>query len=449
MALFIYNDEGSMTTSWGISPRIRLRTRMDRTEQHVAEGSALESALRQLDDAARVMELDPGVHEVLSHPRRALEVAIPVRMDDGTIQVFTGYRVHHNTSRGPSKGGIRYHPSVTLDEVKALAMWMTWKCAVVGIPFGGAKGGVIVEPRKLSQGELQRMTRRYAYEILPLIGPERDIPAPDLGTNEQIMAWIMDTYSTREGYSVPGVVTGKPLSIGGSAGRSMATARGVMYVTLATLKHLGMSVEEARIVVQGFGNVGGGTVELLHQQGCRIVGVSDVQGGVHNPEGLNPLGLRAHEEQYGTIAGYEGGQKVTNEELLELHCDVLIPAAIEGQLTRANADRVRASVIVEAANGPTVPEADEIFEDRGILVVPDILANAGGVTVSYFEWVQDIQAYYWSEDDVNDRLRQIMEKSYVDVLNVAEEQKVSMRTAATILGVGRVAEAHITRGLYP
>ncbi len=422
---------------------------MDRTEQHVAEGSALESALRQLDDAARVMELDPGVHEVLSHPRRALEVAIPVKMDDGTIQVFTGYRVHHNTSRGPSKGGIRYHPSVTLDEVKALAMWMTWKCAVVGIPFGGAKGGVIVEPGKLSKGELQRMTRRYAYEILPLIGPERDIPAPDLGTNEQIMAWIMDTYSTREGYSVPGVVTGKPLSIGGSAGRSMATARGVMYVTLATLKHLGMSVEEARVVVQGFGNVGGGTVELLHQQGCRIVGVSDVQGGVHNPEGLSPLGLRAHEEQYGTIVGYEGGQKVTNKELLELHCDVLIPAAIEGQLTRANADRVRASVIVEAANGPTVPEADEIFEDRGILVVPDILANAGGVTVSYFEWVQDIQAYYWSEDEVNDRLRQIMEKSYVDVLNVAEERKVSMRTAATILGVGRVAEAHITRGLYP
>jgi glutamate dehydrogenase (NAD(P)+) len=449
MALFIYNDEGSMTTSWGISPRIRLRTRMDRTEQRVAEGSALESALRQLDDAARVMELDPGVHEVLSHPRRALEVAIPVKMDGGTIQVFTGYRVHHNTSRGPSKGGIRYHPSVTLDEVKALAMWMTWKCAVVGIPFGGAKGGVIVEPGKLSKGELQRMTRRYAYEILPLIGPERDIPAPDLGTNEQIMAWIMDTYSTREGYSVPGVVTGKPLSIGGSAGRSMATARGVMYVTLATLKHLGMSVEEARIVVQGFGNVGGGTVELLHQQGCRIVGVSDVQGGVYNPDGLNPQGLRSHEEGHGTIAGYEGGQRVTNEELLELDCDVLIPAAIEGQLTRANADRVRASVIVEAANGPTVPEADEIFEDRGVLVVPDILANAGGVTVSYFEWVQDIQAYYWSEDEVNDRLRQIMEKSYVDVLNVTEERKVSMRTAATILGVGRVAEAHITRGLYP
>jgi glutamate dehydrogenase (NAD(P)+) len=449
MALFIYNHEGSMTTSWGISPRIRLRTRMDRTEQHAAEGSALESALRQLDDAAGVMELDPGVHEVLAHPRRALEVAIPVRMDDGTIQVFTGYRVHHNTSRGPSKGGIRYHPAVTLDEVKALAMWMTWKCAVVGIPFGGAKGGVIVEPGKLSKGELQRMTRRYAYEILPLIGPERDIPAPDLGTNEQIMAWIMDTYSTREGYSVPGVVTGKPLSIGGSAGRSMATARGVMYVTLATLKHLGMSVEEARIVVQGFGNVGGGTVELLYQQGCRIVGVSDVQGGVYNPDGLNPQGLRAHEEQYGTIAGYEGGQRVTNEELLELDCDVLIPAAIEGQLNRANADRVKASVIVEAANGPTVPDADEIFEDRGILVVPDILANAGGVTVSYFEWVQDIQAYYWSEDEVNDRLRQIMEKSYVDVLSVAEERKVSMRTAATILGVGRVAEAHITRGLYP
>jgi glutamate dehydrogenase (NAD(P)+) len=415
----------------------------------VSSGSAWESALSQLDEAARTMDLDPGVHEVLRNPRRALEVSIPVRMDDGQIQVFKGYRVHHNTSRGPSKGGIRYHPAVTLEEVKALAMWMTWKCAVVNIPYGGAKGGVIVDPGKLSMGELQRLTRRYASELLPFIGPERDIPAPDLGTNEQIMAWIMDTYSTREGFSVPGVVTGKPLAIGGSAGRSLATARGVMYVTLATLKHLGMSVEDARVVVQGYGNVGGGTVELLHQQGCLIVGVSDVKGGVYNPDGLSPQGLRAHRERTGSIVGYEGGQTVTNEELLELECDVLIPAAIEGQLTEENAARVRASVIVEAANGPTTPEADEIFKDRGILVVPDILANAGGVTVSYFEWVQDLQAFYWTEDEVNDRLRQIMERSYVDVLALAEERKVTMRTAATILGVQRVAEAHVTRGLYP
>jgi glutamate dehydrogenase (NAD(P)+) len=415
----------------------------------VSSGSALDSALSQLDEAARTMDLDPGVLEVLRHPRRALEVSIPVRMDDGQIRVFKGYRVHHNTSRGPSKGGIRYHPAVTLDEVKALAMWMTWKCAVVNIPYGGAKGGVIVDPGQLSPGELQRLTRRYASELLPFIGPERDIPAPDLGTNEQIMAWIMDTYSTREGFSVPGVVTGKPLAIGGSAGRNLATARGVTYVTLATLKHLGMSVEDARVVIQGFGNVGGGTVELLHQQGCVIVGVSDVRGGVYNPSGLSPQGLRAHREKTGSIFGYEGGKSVTNAELLELDCDVLIPAALEGQLTDENALQVKATVVVEAANGPTTPEADEIFKDRGIRVVPDILANAGGVTVSYFEWVQDLQAFAWTEDEVNDRLRQIMERSYVDVLEMAEERKVTMRTAATILGVQRVADAHVTRGLYP
>ncbi len=338
---------------------------------------------------------------------------------------------------------------MTLEEVKALAAWMTWKCAVVGIPFGGAKGGVVCDPGSLSNNELQRMTRRFAYEILPLIGPEKDIPAPDLGTNEQVMAWIMDTYSTREGFSVPGVVTGKPLAIGGSAGRSQATARGVMYTTLATLKHLGMSVEDARVVVQGFGNVGGGTVELLHEQGCRIVGVSDVRGGVHNPDGLSPQGLQAEEREAGTIVDFEGGERVSNQDLLELDCDVLIPAAIEGQLTAKNADRIKASVIVEAANGPTTPDADDIFKDRNILVVPDILANAGGVTVSYFEWVQDLQAYYWDEDEVNDRLRKIMEQAYVDVLGLSEDLKVSMRTAATILGVGRVAEAHATRGLYP
>jgi len=415
----------------------------------VKTGSAWASALSQLDEAAAAMQLDPGVHEVLRNPRRALEVSVPTRMDDGSVTVFKGYRVHHNTSRGPSKGGIRYHPAVTLEEVKALAMWMTWKCAVVGIPFGGAKGGVVVEPRELSMGELQRMTRRYTSEILPFIGPERDIPAPDLGTNEQVMAWIMDTYSTREGFSVPGVVTGKPLAIGGSAGRSQATARGVMYITLATLKHRGRAIEDTRVVVQGYGNVGGGTVELLHEQGCRIVGVSDVKGGVYNPDGLTPLALRQQQADTGGLQGLEGAQDVTNEELLELDCDLLIPAAIEGQLTRLNADRVKASIIVEAANGPTEPEADEIFAQRGIAVVPDILANAGGVTVSYFEWVQDIQAYSWSEDEVNDRLRKIMEQSYVDVLAMAESRGVTMRTAATMLGVGRVAEAHATRGLYP
>jgi glutamate dehydrogenase (NAD(P)+) len=415
----------------------------------VSSGSAWESALQQLDDAARIIDLDPGVHEVLRNPRRTLEVAVPTRMDDGSIRVFTGYRVHHNTSRGPSKGGLRYHPSVTLDEVKALAMWMTWKCAVVNIPYGGAKGGVIVDPKSLSRNELERMTRRYASEILPLIGPERDIPAPDMGTNAEIMAWIMDTYSTREGFSVPGVVTGKPVAIGGSKGRVSATGRGVSYVTLATLKHLGMAVEDARIIVQGFGNVGSNAVQLLEEMGCIVVGVSDVQGGVYNPNGLSYTGLSTHVRQAGSLAGYEGGEAVSNQELLELECDVLIPAALENQLTEDNADDVRAPVVVEAANGPTTPQADAIFKDRRVLVVPDILANSGGVTVSYFEWVQDIQSYYWDEDEVNERLRKIMERAYVDVLSLSEDRKVTMREAATVLGVTRVAEAHKTRGLYP
>jgi glutamate dehydrogenase (NAD(P)+) len=395
------------------------------------------------------MNLDPNVHEVLRNPKRALIVSVPIRMDDGTVRSFTGYRVHHNTSRGPSKGGIRYHPSVTLEEVKALAMWMTWKCAVVGIPYGGAKGGVVVNPKELSERELEALTRRYASEILPLIGPERDIPAPDVGTDEQIMAWIMDTYSMNSGYSVPGVVTGKPLAVGGSAGRRAATGRGVMYVTVATLKHLAMPVDEARVVVQGFGKVGGPVVQLLSEQGCLVVGVSDVGGGVYNPRGLSPVGLAAHHAETRTVAGYEGGEPVTNEELLELECDVLIPAALEEVVTEANAERIRARIVVEAANGPTTPEADEILHDRGVHVVPDILANAGGVTVSYFEWVQDLQAYFWTADEVNARLRRVMEESYVSVLELAEERKVTMRQAATILGVQRVAEAHTTRGLFP
>jgi glutamate dehydrogenase (NAD(P)+) len=412
-------------------------------------GSAWDQALAQLDQAARIMNLDPNVHEVFRNPKRALIVSAPIRMDDGTVRAFTGYRVHHNTSRGPSKGGIRYHPSVNLEEVKALAMWMTWKCAVVGIPFGGAKGGVVVNPKELSPRELEALTRRYASEILPLIGPERDIPAPDVGTDEQIMAWIMDTYSMNSGYSVPGVVTGKPLAVGGSAGRTAATGRGVMYVTVATLKRLAMPVDEARVVVQGFGKVGAPVVQLLADQGCSIVGVGDVGGGVYNPRGLSPVGLAAHQAEAKTVAGYEGGEPATNEELVELECDVIIPAALEGVFTEENAERVRAKIVVEAANGPTSPEADEIFHERNIHVVPDILANAGGVTVSYFEWVQDLQAYFWTADEVNARLRRVMEESYVGVLELAEDRKVTMRQAATILGVQRVAEAHTTRGLFP
>jgi glutamate dehydrogenase (NAD(P)+) len=412
-------------------------------------GSAWEQALVQLDQAARIMNLDPNVHEILRYPKRTLEVAVPVKMDGGSLTVFAGYRVHHNTSRGPSKGGIRYHPGVNLDEVKALAMWMTWKCAVVGIPYGGAKGGVVVDPKELSTGEVERLTRRYASEILPLIGPERDIPAPDVGTDEQIMAWIMDTYSMNVGYSVPGVVTGKPMAVGGSAGRRASTARGVMYVTVATLKHLAMPVDEARVVIQGYGKVGAPAVQLLHDQGCAIVGVGDVSGAVYNPRGLSPVGLAAFRDQTGSVAGFEGGEAVTNEELLELECDVLVPAALEGVVTETNADRLQARIVVEAANGPTTPEADEILHDRGVHVVPDILANAGGVTVSYFEWVQDLQAYFWSEDEVNARLRRIMEDSYVHVLELAQDRKVTMRQAATVLGVQRVAEAHTTRGLFP
>ena len=412
-------------------------------------GSAWQQALEQLDQAARIMNLDPDVHEVFRNPKRTLEVSIPIRLDDGSVKSFTGYRVHHNTSRGPSKGGIRYHPDVNLDEVKALAMWMTWKCAVVNIPYGGAKGGVVVDPKKLSLQELERLTRRYASEILPLIGPERDIPAPDMGTDEQIMAWIMDTYSMNQGYSVPGVVTGKPISVGGSAGRRASTARGVMYVTVATLKHRAMPVDEARVVVQGFGKVGQPVVEFLHDQGCNVVGVGDVGGAVYNPRGLSPVGLAAHNEEAGTVAGYDGGEPVRGEDLLALECDVLVPAALEGVITEHNADRVQARIVVEAANGPTTTEADEILHDRRIQVVPDILANAGGVAVSYFEWVQDIQAFFWTADEVNARLRRVMEDAYVDVLELAEERKVTMRRAATVLGVSRVAEAHTTRGLFP
>ncbi len=423
----------------------------DETEEKLdaSADSAWETALAQLDEAAELMGLAPGVHATLRSPKRALLVSVPFRKDDGSTQVCRGYRVQHNVTRGPAKGGIRYHPAVTLDEVKALAMWMTWKCAVVGIPFGGAKGGVAVEPKELSLAELERMTRRYASEIHPLIGPERDIPAPDMNTNEEIMSWIMDTYSMNKGYSVPGVVTGKPVSIGGSRGRSGATSRGVMYMVFSTLKSLGLPIDEVSVAIQGYGKVGGYAAQLLHDAGCRVVAVSDVEGGLCRDKGLDPEAINRHKREAGTVGGYEGADEISNEELLEIECDVLIPAAIEGVITVKNADAVRAGIVCEAANGPVTFEADKVLTDRGVFVVPDILANAGGVTVSYFEWVQDIQAYFWSDEEVNDRLRQIMEKAFAQVRTLAEEKGLTMRQAAHWIGVGRVAEAHLTRGLFP
>ena len=414
-----------------------------------ADESAWETALAQLDEAAELMGLASGVHEILRAPKRALIVSVPFRLDDGGTRVYEGYRVHHNVTRGPAKGGIRYHPDVSLDEVKALAMWMTWKSAIAGIPFGGAKGGISMDPRELSRAELERMTRRYASEILPLIGPERDIPAPDMNTNEEIMSWIMDTYSINKGYSVPGVVTGKPVSIGGSKGRSGATSRGVMYMVFKTLKALGRSIDEVSVAIQGYGKVGGFAAQLLHDAGCRVVAVSDVEGGLYNEKGLDPEAINRHKNEANSVKGFARADEISNSELLEVPCDVLIPAAIEGVITVKNADAVQAEVVCEAANGPVTFEADKVLNDRGVFVVPDILANSGGVTVSYFEWVQDIQAYFWSDDEVNDRLRQIMERSFDEVYALAGEKGLSLRQAAHWIGVGRVAEAHLTRGLFP
>ncbi|HWL65293.1 MAG TPA: Glu/Leu/Phe/Val dehydrogenase [Actinomycetota bacterium] len=416
---------------------------------HDPGDSAWETALAQLDEAAELMGLAPGVHQTLRAPKRALIVSVPFRMDDGSTRVYQGYRVHHNVTRGPAKGGIRYHPNVGLGEVKALAMWMTWKCAIAGIPFGGAKGGVSVNPKVHSKGELERMTRRYASEILPLIGPERDIPAPDMNTNEEIMAWIMDTYSINQGYSVPGVVTGKPVAIGGSKGRGGATSRGVMYMIFSTLKALGKGIDEVSVAIQGYGKVGGHAAQLLHDAGCRVIAVSDAEGGLYREKGLDPEAINRHSDEAGTVVGYPGADAISNEELLELECDVLIPAAIEGVITVKNADDIKARVVCEAANGPITFEGDKVLNERGVFVVPDILANSGGVTVSYFEWVQDIQAYFWSEEDVNDRLRQIMERAFFEVYDLANEKGLSMRQAAHWIGVGRVAEAHQTRGLFP
>lgn len=408
-----------------------------------------EIALSQLDRVAGHIGLEEEIHERLRHPRRVLIVTFPVRMDDGRMRIFTGYRVHHSLDRGPAKGGIRYHPDVTLDEVKALAMWMTWKCAVVNIPFGGAKGAVVCNPKEMSRGELERLTRRYTTELMILLGPKKDIPAPDVYTDSQTMAWIMDTYSMNVGYSVPSVVTGKPLSIGGSRGREEATGRGVVLTILEAMKELGISKEGATVAVQGFGNVGGTAARLLYREGFKIVAVSDSQGGTYNPHGLDVDALSEHKREAGTVVGFPGGEDITNEELITLKCDVLLPAALENQITEENADKVRAKIVAEGANGPTTPEADFILYDKGIFVIPDILANAGGVTVSYFEWVQGIQEFFWSEDEVNARLKDIMVRSFHEVYDVHKEKKVDMRLAAYILAVGRVVEAFHTRGLYP
>jgi glutamate dehydrogenase (NAD(P)+) len=370
-------------------------------------------------------------------------------MDDGSIRVFTGYRVHHNPARGPAKGGIRYHPEVTLDEVRALAMWMTWKCAVVNIPYSGAKGGVVCDPKRLSVHELENLTRRYITEISMLIGPESDIPAPDVGTNPQVMAWIMDTYSMHKGYTVPAVVTGKPIPIGGSEGRLEATGRGVRVMAHEALRQLGRQLESATVVIQGFGNVGSATAKLMHQAGAKVIAISDVRGGIYNPNGLNIPALLHCAGRDGCIQAYRDAELITNDELLELPCDVLVPAALHGVITGHNAARIQARVIVEAANGPVTPDADEILDDNGVLVVPDILANAGGVVVSYFEWVQDLQSFFWEEEEVNQKLEKAMRRSYHHVAQTAEQNKVNLRMGAYIIGVKRVAEATTIRGIYP
>ena len=412
-------------------------------------GSAWDSALAPFDEAARLLHLDDGVHAVLRTPKRVLEVAVPTRMDDESVQVFTGYRVHHSTSRGPTKGGIRSHPGVTLSEVKALAMWMTWKCAVVGIPYGGAKGGVIVDPYTLSRHELERLTRRYASEIAPMIGPERDIPAPDVGTDDQIMAWIMDTFSMHNGYTISGVVNGKPVAIGGSLGRNEATARGAVYTLLQASRVLNLPLPGARVAIQGFGNAGSIAATLLGAEGSTIVAVSDSSGGIHNPRGLDPAKVNAWKREHGTVVGFPGADAITNAELLEIDCEILVPAALENQITRHNAPRLRARIVAEAANGPTTPEADEILHDRGVFLIPDILCNAGGVTVSYFEWVQDMQSFFWTEDRINESLKGIMDRAFMSVHEMADRRDVPMRTAAYMVAVNRVAEATTLRGLYP
>ena len=411
--------------------------------------NAWHNAQRQFDEAAELLGLDPALRVVLREVKRQLIVSFPVKMDDGSVRMFEGYRVQHNMARGPAKGGIRFHQNVTLDEVKALAMWMTWKCAIAGLPFGGAKGGVIVDPKKLSMSELERLTRRYASEISLIIGPESDIPAPDVNTTPKVMAWIMDTVSMEHGFSIPAVVTGKPLSVGGSQGRNAATGRGVMFVALEACKKLGIDPKGTTVAIQGFGNAGSIAGRLMAEKGFTICAISDTGGAVYAPGGIDMTAAIAHKTKTGSVAGLAGTTAIRDSELLELPVDVLIPAALENQITAENAPNIKAKLILEAANGPLTPDADAILERRGITVVPDVVANAGGVTVSYFEWVQDLQSFFWDEDEINARLEKVMHKAFNDAWDKAEEHKVSLRHGAYFLAIERVAEATQDRGIYP
>jgi glutamate dehydrogenase/leucine dehydrogenase len=413
------------------------------------EKNAYSVALENFDLAANALGLEENVRAMIKYPERILCVSVPVRMDSGKVVRFEGYRVQHSTMRGPAKGGIRFHPNVTMDEVKALATWMTWKCAVVNIPYGGGKGGVTCNPKELSLGELERLSRRYAMAILPIIGPEKDIPAPDVYTTPQIMAWIMDTYSMNKGYPVTGVVTGKPISVGGSLGRNEATARGVFYTTLSSCEHLKIDPVKSTVVVQGFGNAGSIAAELFHGIGSKVLAVSDTSTCLFNPKGLDIPAVVAFKARTGRLLGFPEATSITPAELLALQCDILIPAALENAITEENAGAVRAKIISEAANGPVTPEADRILHQKGVFLIPDILCNAGGVTVSYFEWVQDENHLFWDEQDVNAKLEKIMKRSFGDVLRIHLEKKVGMRLAANMLGVSRVAEACRVRGLYP
>jgi glutamate dehydrogenase (NAD(P)+) len=409
-----------------------------------------ENAQRQFDRAAEILGLAQSLRAVLRQVRRELLVRFPVKMDDGTLRMFEGYRVQHNLTRGPAKGGIRFHPDTNLDEVKALAMWMTWKCALVNIPYGGAKGGVAVDPATLSRRELERLSRRFASEITLLIGPDSDIPAPDVNTSGQIMAWIMDTISMEAGYSIPAVVTGKPLDIGGSEGRLAATGRGVAITTASAARRLNLDPAACRVAVQGFGNVGSVSAQLIAERGFRVVAVSDVHGGIYDPAGLDVDAVIAHRDANGgSIAGYPGTQPVTNTELLELPVEILVPAALENVITARNAGSIKAKLIIEGANGPTTPDADDILEKRGVVVVPDILANAGGVTVSYFEWVQDLQSFFWEEGEINSKLERIMDRAFQQMCAHADQHKVSLRMGAYLVAVKRVADATAVRGIYP
>jgi glutamate dehydrogenase (NAD(P)+) len=411
----------------------------------------IDVAMKQVDIAAEKLKLDPGLCEKIKQTKRELIVHFPVKMDDGRIKMFTGYRVQHNLTRGPGKGGIRYHPDVDLDEVRALAMWMTWKAAVVNIPFGGAKGGVQCNPKSMSLRELENMTRRFTWEIAMMIGPDQDIPAPDVYTNPQVMAWIMDTYSILKGYTVHGVVTGKPLELGGSLGRFEATGKGVFVTVQEAARHLNIPIEGARVAVQGCGNVGGIAAQYFDKAGAKVIAISDSKGGMYNKKGLNISAVLDCKKKYSCLITPEarGGEEITNEELLELDCDILVPSALENQITHKNASKIKTKIIAEGANGPTTPEADEILHDRGIFMVPDILANAGGVTVSYFEWVQNLQELLWNEEEISERLTRILRRSFAEVLNISQKEKVDMRTAALMLGIGRVAEAQKLRGIYP